>query len=282
MASERNAVQQHSDKVDPRKNQQPVEIAARLGYTVKGIIYGLIGVLALQTALGTGGSTTGTSGALQNIASQPFGSILLGIVGVGLLGYALWRFVEAAIDPDNEGSDAKGIIKRLGYVGSGIIYGFLAFSAFQILMGSGGGGGDSTQTWTAWLMSQPFGQWLVGIAGLISIGIGLYRIYEGFAKKFKEKLNTAEMSQREETWATRISQFGLAAHGVVLGLIGVFLLQAAWQAQPEEARGLGQVLQELAEQPYGPWLLGIVAAGLVAYGIYSMVMGRYRRLNIEQ
>jgi hypothetical protein len=254
---------------------------SRLGYLTIGVVYLIVGVLAAQAAFGTGGETTGSSGALHEIISQPFGRFLLGITAIGLAGYALWRVVQGLIDADNRGSDAHGIGARIGYVISGIIYGGLAWTATQMVLGNGGGGGNSTQDWTARLMEQPFGVWLVGIAGAIVIGTGIYQIYKGITAKFREKLHLAEMSQNEQSLATKVGQFGLSSRGLVLGLIGIFLIQAALQANPNQAKGLGSTLQELTQHPAGPWLLGVVAIGLVAYGVFMAFMGRYRRMNLS-
>jgi hypothetical protein len=256
------------------------EYLARLGYIVKGIVYAIVGVLATQVAFGTGGETTGTKGALQEIVSQPFGTVLLSIVAFGLMGYALWRLVQAAFDPEHKGNDAEGIGARIGYAISGVIYGFLAFTALQIVLGTGGGGGSSTDSRTAWLMSQPFGIWLVGIVGVAIIGVGLYQLYRGITADFRKQINEAKMNDREETVVTTTGRIGLSARGVVLGLIGIFVIQAAWQADPNEAAGLGQSLAELAQQPFGPWLLGLVALGLIAYGVFMIMMGRYRHINV--
>lgn len=258
-----------------------VERFARLGYASKGIVYTIVGVLALQAAIGAGGQTIGSEGALQQIASQPFGQIMLGIVALGLVGYALWRFIQAGIDSDNKGADAGAMVTRTGYAISGIIHTGLAFTAIQIITGTGGGDGDSSQEWTARLMSQPFGQWLVGIAGAIIIGVGIQQFYQAYTASFRDELKTGQMSAIESTWATRVGRLGLAARGVVFSIIGIFLIRAAYQFDPNEARGLGSALQELAEQPFGPWLLGIVAVGLIAYGIFMGVMARYRRIRLS-
>ncbi len=258
-----------------------LERVGRFGYAAKGVVYGLIGALAVQVALGTGGQTTDSQGALQRIARAPFGQVLLVAIGAGLIGYVLWRIIQALMDTENKGADAKGLATRGGYFISGLIYGGLALSAFQIAFGSSGGGGDSSsQGWTAKLMAQPFGQTLVGVVGVIVVGVGLYELYRAYNAKFREKLKLQEMSRTEETWATRLGRLGYAAHGVVLGIIGAFLVVAAIQAQPQEARGLGGALSTLAQQPWGPWLLGSVALGLVAYGIFMLVLARYRRMVI--
>lgn len=257
-----------------------IDRLARFGYAAKGVVYALVGVLAVQAAFTGGGKTTDTKGALQTIISQPFGQILLTLVAIGLFGYVLWRFVEAIVDPEHHGSDAKGIGKRIGYAISGIIYGALALTAVGMISGSQstGGGGTSTQGWTARLMSQPFGRWLVGVVGAIVVGVGFYHFYKAFTAKFRRKLKVREMSLKEEKWAIRIAKFGLVARGVVFVIIGFFLLQAAYQSDASEARGLAGVLDTLLRQPYGPWLMGLLALGLVAYGIYMGVQARYRRI----
>jgi hypothetical protein len=200
-------------------------------------------------------------------------------MGFGLIGYALWRFVQAGIDPENKGSDAKGIMKRIGYAVSGLIHCGLAFTAFQIALGSAGSG-SSEQNWTAKLLSQPLGQWLVGIVGLVVIGAGLYSCYQAYSAKFREKLNTAQMSHSEDTWVTRAGRLGLAARGLVLAIVGWFFIRAAQQADPGQSGGLERVLDMLANQLYGRWLLGAIAAGLIAYGIYALAEARYRRIYL--
>ncbi|MCB0140830.1 MAG: DUF1206 domain-containing protein [Caldilineaceae bacterium] len=254
---------------------------ARLGYAAKGLVYMTIGALAVQAAIGSGGETTGPSGALSSLSNAPFGRILLGLVAVGLFGYALWRIVQAWVDPDNEGSDAAGIAKRIGYAISGLIYGGFGAEAVRIVWhggGSSGSGNDQAAGWTARLMSQPFGIWLVGIVGVIVIGTGLYQFYRAYTAKFRLKLKLHEMSSHEQTWATRAGRIGFAARGVVYSLIGGFLVVAAMRSNPQEAGGIGKALQTLAQQPYGPWLLGLVAVGLVAYGFFAIVLARYRRI----
>lgn len=257
-----------------------VERLARLGYTAKGIVYVIIGVLAVKAAVGTGGKTTDAQGALGEIAAQPFGKFLLALVAFGLIGYVVWRFVEAIQDPQHRGNDGKNWARRLGSGISGLIYAGLALSAIKLIAGTGGGGSsNSTQDWTARILSQPFGQWLVGVTGAFIIGLGFYQLYKAYKAKFRNDLKLREMSPTEQTWATRIGRFGEAARGIVFMIIGFFLIQAARQSNPNEARGLDGALQALAQQPYGPWLLGIVALGLVAYGIHMWVQARYLRIN---
>lgn len=259
-----------------------IEKLARIGYATKGIVYVIVGVLALQAAFGAGGSTEGTRGAIREIGDEPFGQILLVLTAIGLLGYSLWRFVQAALDVEREGSDAEGIGKRIGYAISGLAYVFLAWTAASIVFGWGSSGsGNSRQEWTATLMAQPFGRWIVGIIGVVIIGVGLHHFYRAYKAKFMEEYKTGMMERKEEKWARRIGQFGLSARGIVFCLIGTFFIQAALQAQPSEAQGLSGALETLAAQPYGPWLLGLVAAGLVAYGVYCFSRARYRYFPTE-
>jgi len=159
-------------------------------------------------------------------------------------------------------------------------YAGLALSAIRLITGSGSGDSSttSTQDWTARLLSQPFGQWLVGAVGAFTIGLGFYQLYKAYKAKFRKEMKLQEMSATEETWATRIGRLGEAARGIVFTIIGFFLIQAARQSDASEAQGLDGALQALAQQPYGPWLLGIVAIGLVAYGIHMGVQARYRRI----
>ena len=257
-----------------------VERLARFGYTTKGIVYAIIGILAVMAAFGTGGKTTGSKGAIRTIAAQPFGQLLLILVAIGLLGYVIWRFVQAIKDPDNKGTDAKGILTRIGYAISGLIYASLAFYATNMALGtSAGSGGNSKQDWTARLLAQPFGRWLVGIIGVLVIGLGIYRLYKAYKIKFRRKLNLRELPPSQERAVVNTCRFGIAARGVVFALVGIFLTQAARQYDPSEVKGLDGILLTVAQQPFGRFLLTLVALGLVAYGIYMLVQARYRQIQ---
>jgi hypothetical protein len=257
-----------------------VEKLARFGYAAKGFVYAIVGVLAVQAAFGQGGKTTDTKGALGAIAAQPFGKFLLALVTVGLIGYVVWCFVQALKDPEHKRDGAKGLVRRIGYGISCLVYTSLAFSAIRLIMGSGASRSStsSQQDWTARVLSQPFGQWMVGLVGAIVLGFGFYELYQAYKAKFRKQMKLNQMSATEEIWATRIGRFGVAARGVVFAMIGFFLLQAAHQSDANKVQGLDGALRSLAQQPHGPWLLGIVALGLVAYGIHMGVQARYRRI----
>ena len=249
----------------------------RLGYAAKGVVYTLIGVLAFQAAIGSGGETTNTTGVFERIDDAQFGRILLIAMGVGLAGYALWRFLQAIKDTENKGADAKGIAIRVGYAGIGLVHLGLAVSAFAIVSGKAGGG-DSAPGWTAKLMSQPLGRWLVAIAGAMILARGAFQVYQAYSRKFREKLMLRKMSANGEKWATRLGRMGYVARGVVFAIIGVFLILAAIREDPSEARGLDGALDVVARQPWGWVILAIVAMGLIAYGLFMFVESRYRRM----
>ncbi len=264
-----------------RATSQPwFERLARLGYAAKGLVYFIVGFLAAQAAFGTGGRTTDTSGALTAIVTQPFGKFLLFLVTIGIIGYVLLRIAQAILDPEHAGEkmDAKRIAQRLGYAFSALAYSGLAVTAVKLIIGSGGSSGNATQDWTARILAQPFGRWLVGLAGVIAIGVGFSYLYEAYKAKFRRHLKLTQMSHSEQTWAVRLGRFGIAARGIVFAIIGLFLIQAAKQSDASQAKGFGEALAILAQQPSGPWLLGIVALGLIAYGIYSLVEARYRQI----
>jgi Domain of Unknown Function (DUF1206) len=264
-----------------RASSQPwFERLARLGYAAKGLVYFIVGFLAAQAAFGSGGRTTDTSGALTTIVTQPFGKFLLFLVTIGIIGYVLWRIVQTILDPEHAGEkmDAKRIAQRLGYAFSALAYSGLAVTAAKLIIGSGGSSGNATQDWTARFLAQPFGRWLVGLAGVVVIGVGFSYLYEAYKAKFRRHLKLSQMSQAEQTWAVRLGRLGIAARGIVFGIIGLFLIQAAKQSDASQAKGFGEALASLEQQPFGPWVLGLVALGLIAYGIYSVVEARYRRI----
>jgi Domain of Unknown Function (DUF1206) len=261
-----------------------IERLSRLGYAAKGTVYVLVGVLAAQAAAGVGGETTDTHGALVHVLEAPFGQLLLALVALGLAGYALWCFVQAAFDGDGEGSDAHALVARAGHAVVGVIYAGLVVWAVGLLVGSNSSSadaGDPTRDRTAWLMAQPLGAWLVGLAGAVIVGVGIYELWKAWRSDLCERLHLQELSPTQQQWITRIGRVGFAAHGITLGLIGGFLILAALQARPDEARGLGGALATLAEQPEGPWLLGLVAVGLIAYGLFMFVQARYRDLVVR-
>jgi hypothetical protein len=252
-----------------------VEDLARAGYLAKGIVYLLIGILAFQTAAGTGGSVSGSDGALLTILHQPLGRVLLGLTAVGLFGYALWRLFCAAFDPERHGNHTKRILVRIGYAGSALAHGGLALEGARLALGKSGAGRDRAESWTARLMEAPLGPWLVGAVALGVAAYGVAQIARGLGR-MEERLRLGELAPEERRLVIRVGRIGHVARGVVFGIIGVLLMRAALAHDARGAGGLGAALQALERQPYAPVLLGIVAVGLAAYGAYELVKARYR------
>jgi hypothetical protein len=259
-----------------------MSMLARLGYAAKGVLYLVIGLLAVQLAFSSGGKATDQRGAIQTISDLPFGKFLLVVMTIGLFGFAIWCFIQALFDTEGKGRSAKGIIARIGYAVVGISYVALGFGAFQYVAGSGTAGKSSTtstQDWTAQLLKQPPGIALVVLVGLVVLGVAFYLFSKAYTAKFKSRLNLTELSAQLKKLVVGLGRFGYAALGVLFSIIGIFLIVAAVQHNSSKAIGLDGALRELTRQPFIPPLLGIVALGLVAYGVYSFAEARYRRIG---
>jgi len=271
-------------KQTPRRaaTSKPMTMLARLGYAAKGVVYLIIGGLAVKLAIGHGGAATDQKGALQTIAEQPFGKFLLIVVGIGLIAFALWSFIQAIFDTEGKGRKAKGIAGRIGYAAIGVGYAVTAIGAFSLVSGSGSGGQGSTtrtQDVTAGLLKLPFGVALVVLIGLVVLGVALYLYSKAYTGKFQQRLDMGGVSANVRKLLVFLGRFGYGALGVVFTIVGIFLIVAAVQFNPHQAKGLDTALTELLHLPFGPLLLGIVALGLFAYGVYSFVEARYRRLG---
>jgi hypothetical protein len=247
----------------------------------KGIVYVVVGLIAVRAAIGWGGRPTDTRGALQTVNQQRVvGDVLLAAVAVGLLAYVFWRLAQALLDLDLKGANPKGLAVRAGYVGSGLAYLGLATTAAAMAMGDGGGRrSDQVRRWTAVALEDPGRWWLVAAAGGAVLGSAAWQFYKAYTAKFEDRLALSRVSADGRRWVRRVGRLGLAARGITFGVIGWFLVQAALHADPGQARGLEGALSVLRRQAYGPWLLGVVGLGLAAYGVFSMVEGRYRRIG---
>lgn len=258
-----------------------VEQLTRLGYLVRGALYILLGILAIQIMLGRTSNQPTPNGVIEMIGATPYGKGLLLIAAVGLLGMTFWGFIRAAFDPLHRGNDADGLAQRLGFIASAVGYGMLLVATVQYLLGATMNAGNP-QDWSAKLLAQPFGRVLVGVIGLgWLLGGGLWQIYSGWKTDFKKDLKMRQMSAREKQIMIGAGKIGYIARGIVFGLIGLFLILAAVQANPSQAKGFDGALLALSEQPYGQVLLGIVALGLIAFGIYSMLDAFWMRLRVH-
>jgi hypothetical protein len=261
------------------RGREWIDRLARFGFTARGLVYILVGLLAGGAAAGLGGRTTDTHGAMGTVGAQPFGTAFLLVIGLGLGSYALWRFAQALFDLEDKGGDLKGLAVRASYAGSGLVHAGLAFTAASLAIGLRQRESDPVRTWASHLMAAPYGRWVVGGAGLVVIGVAGYQFYKAYIAKFEDKLRTSKMSAGAQRWARRVGRAGLTARGITFAVIGWFLVRAALEASAGQARGLAGALRTLARQEHGPLLLGVVALGLTAYGLLSLVDSRYRRIT---
>jgi type IV secretory pathway VirB2 component (pilin) len=274
--------QQGKEAVQDAAASPLMETLMRIGHVVRGLVYGVIGLLAARVALGDGGQLVDPQGAIAAIGQSPLGTALLWFILIGLVGYGLWGFIRAIADPLHKGNDAKGIATRIGYAVSGVSYFMLAVVTYQIIAASASAAQNNAQPQetTARLLSQPWGAWVVGLAGLIVIVVGVMHIVKGFKGDFDQQFNAYAISPKQHRIITQLGRFGTAARGLVYALIGLFLLLTAVNNDPSQAKGIDGVLNELLQQPFGPALLLVVALGLMAFGVYSAMSGfwlRYKR-----
>jgi hypothetical protein len=261
------------------ENADWLNALARVGLVAKGASFALVGILAIKLAVASGGAATSRQGALQSLAQQSFGKFLLILLALGFAAYALWRFAQTFFDRNDVGKGAKGLAKRAGYFGSGMIYAILTYSTVKNISGAAEQSqNQKAQKTTATVLSWPAGKWIVGAAGLVLFGVGLWSGYRGIEKKFLKDWMTEKMSAAAQSWGSRAGVVGLLGWMVVFALIGIFLVKAANDYNAREAIGLDGALQTLANQSYGSWLLGIGAAGLLVYAVFCLFEARYRKV----
>jgi hypothetical protein len=252
------------------------ETMARIGYTARGVVYLIVGGFAALAALG-GQRAVGTKGALQTMLTHPLGAVLLVMIAAGLVCFALWRFAQAALDADHHGGSGKGIALRAIYGGNGLFYfGLAAWSVSLMLTLRGGSDDDqAARDWTGWLLSQPFGTWLVVLVGIAIAATGVAIAVKGLCGHFERRL---DLDARTREWLVPLGRYGLLARGILFVVIAGLLILAAVHSNPDEAKGLGGALRTLQEQRYGWILLVLGAAGFLAFGAYQLVEAVYRRV----
>lgn len=255
-------------------------VLARTGFFVKGLLYMVVGWLAASTALGAGGRLTSSDGALLTVLRQPYGRVLLLVAAGGLLGYALWRFTQAIMDTDRDGTDWKGLAIRASYVIRGAAYALLGWESVRLYRGlrsEGDGQRDAVTT----LFSLPLGEWLLVLIGLGLIGYAGYEGWRAYEARLPSDLDTRRLRSEAGAWAVTVSRFGLAARATVFLLIGATAIQAGVTGRASEMEGTEGALRILAHQPgeVGRWMLAAVSIGLMAYGFYQLVHARYLRMR---
>ena len=250
---------------------------ARVGLATKGLLYLLIGGLAVLWAAGEGGAISGSHGAVRTVRQAPYGSILLWAVAVGLAAYALWRLLQAAIDLDRK-RGWKGVFKRIGYGFSATVYAGLALTAVELARGARGGDDGQSKTWVARGLSQPYGDLLIALIGIGVAGYGLYHLWSAIRASFEKHLDLGRMSRRQRTLALWVGRIGTTARGVVFLVIGYHLGLAGLHSSARETRDVGGALRTLAGRPHGDLILGVIAAGLFLYGAFMLMRARVGRI----
>jgi uncharacterized membrane protein len=252
-----------------------MSVLARAGLAARGVMYGLIGIIAVQIALGSTRRQADRSGALRLVAATPFGSVILWLLVIGFAGLTLWRLSEAAWGA--AGADGRKASQRIANLGKAVIYGFITWGILKFALGLGAPASSNKQSrdLTAVAFKHAGGQVAVAVAGVVIAGAGLYLAYQAYREKFRRELRMGSASLPTRRVVTWLGKAGGIARGVVFVTIGIFLVVAAVDAKPGQAKGVDSALVTLAHTPAGPWLLGVVAIGLVLFGIFSCCEARW-------
>lgn len=256
-----------------------LSVIARIGYVAKGFVYFLVGLLTLQATIGMGGQTTGTTQALQEIIYRPFGSVLLVGIIIGLLAHAVWRMIQAILDPENR--DDTWFVRMFRVVDFcvGCLYISLSYAAWQILQGLHAQSSDeSTEVWIGRILDLPFGKWLVILIAVSILIGGFYQFYSAVIASFDYSFDTENMKPTERRILRWLGRIGIFAWGIVYCMVAYMSYQAAITYDADQAGGLAEALQSLRNQPFGIWILGFTAAGLIIYGIYLLVLSYYHKV----
>jgi hypothetical protein len=253
----------------------PVQALARVGLAARGVIYVLIGWVAILVAVGKTAQEADQRGALQLLSGKPFGLASLWLLCIGFAAYSLWRLSEAAFGVTVDGNGAGPRLKSLARA---VIYGSLAVTTFSVINGAKRSQSGQQQDWTAKVMSHQGGRWAVGLAGAIIVVVGVFLIMDGVRRKFVKYLRTGEMSPRTRRVVERLGVIGTVARGLVFALTGLLVIDASVRYQPTKAGGLDTALKTLRDQPYGKFALIAAALGLIVFGVYGLCEARWRKV----
>lgn len=251
----------------------------RGGFVARGLVYGLIGGLALALAFGAaGGSATNQQGAFSRIASAPLGRSALVCLSVGLLAYAVWQVGQAILGRGLERGGRDKTTDRLGHLVSGVGYLGLLVLAVKVLLGSHTHQQTGPRRAASGVLGWPGGQWIVALAGVAFVGVCLYQAYKGLKGSYLEEMKTEQMSGDTRRFLGRLGKIGVVSRALVFALIGYFLIRAAIDYDVTKVIGIDGALREVARHAYGTWLLGIAALGLLTFAAGSLAEARYHRI----
>ncbi len=256
-----------------------LEHLARVGLVSYGVVHLLVAWLALQLAWGGSGESADQSGALSTVAESPVGKPLLWIIAIGMIALAVWQALEVLRWRSgwSASGDArtKAVKKSAKAVAKAVVYAALAVLAIRFATGGGGSSSQQQQSTTAGVFGWPAGRWLVGLAGLVLVGVGVYHVYKGVTKHFLKEIDLAEAPPSATRLVTRLGQVGYPGKGIAVGVVGGLFVWASVTFDPEKASGLDGALRTILEAPFGQFLLTLVALGIAAFGAYLFVRARY-------
>lgn len=260
------------------RQQSWLELVARAGYTARGCVFAVIGILAALAAAGNPSHAPDGKDALRTLLNEPFGEALLALIAVGLLCFAIWRLAQAALDADHQGTEPASLLRRFSWGVSALFYVAFGWVAISMILGLDhkGNSDHTAHEWTAWLLGQPLGRWAVGAAGLgffaSATGVAVRALRADFARRI-------DAGKQKREVVTVLGIAGFLARAFVFAMIGVFLLFAAIHARSSEAKGFAGALRSVQHYPYGWVLLGITAIGLIAFGLFEIGEAAYRRIT---
>jgi hypothetical protein len=263
------------NKADQARNHPALEWLVKVGTAVYGVVYVVVGWLAVQIAFGDSAGQASGQGALREIAQQPFGEVMLWVACVGFVALVVWKLCEA-VAGHKERDDGKRVAARVGSAAKAILFAVLAVLAFQTLTGSSGGG-KSEEGYTAELMQMPFGQPLVVAVGAAIIGYGVYSVYKGLSDKWRKSLEAEGTSGDIGTAVTVLARTGYTSRGAAFAVIGGLFAWAGFTHDAEKSGGLDQALLTLRDAPFGKILLVAAAIGLACFGVFNVVKAWYLR-----
>jgi hypothetical protein len=257
-------------------SSSPFEKLSRLGYIVHGLVFFVIGVLAARISWGERGELADPPSAIQTIRHQPFGELLVVVIAIGLASYGLWRFAQAIVDPDKQGTTIKGAIVRTGRIISGLGYSLLALFSIRLAAGIANAPEDNSG-WAVRILTEPIGAWFGALVAVVLLGVAIDDLRKAFTTRFGERFKDHEMSGAELFVGKLAGSWGFASRSIILIFGGTYLLVAVLQDRPSRVKSFEGILASMLELPYGYWLLRFVALGLAAYGIFMAQSGIRRR-----
>ncbi|GGJ27832.1 membrane protein [Deinococcus roseus] len=259
-----------------------LEKFARFGYFCKGIMYLTIAFLAIRGVLQEGRNPTDQRGALEYLGRNTFSDVMLVVLAIGLLGYSLWQFLRAFLDPEGQGKKLKGIFKRMGYAFSGAAYLTLSWAAVRVsLLKDHVWDQNSEEHWTARILELPAGREMVGLLGLVFLALALNQIYVAVKGSFMKHMESWHLNRHQQTAMVVVGRIGILARGLVVGMVGWLFLKAAWYIDAEKAGGMSEAIRSFERAPGGVIAYSLIALGMLLYGLYAWIQAAYRRIPLQ-